>query len=144
MSDEYKKLDEEIKPKNSSEKADNRLLFLQKEIRKIAKSFVLSWMAGDLKISFPRKKELEVKKRFAELVMISVGEEKATSEEQERAISSLFRMILSFRLGDRIEGKFIGSDIGDIENRLRQVEQDLAKTNKLIEEIVLWIRTQRD
>jgi uncharacterized protein YicC (UPF0701 family) len=81
-------------------------------------------------------KEIAVKTEFANNIAICLGANPSTNEELQKAINRIFRDILIYRNGDRIEGAFIESDL---ESRIRNLEEGLEKVNNLVEEIVEWL-----
>jgi uncharacterized protein YicC (UPF0701 family) len=127
-------------------------LFSQKDIRRFVTEFVSSWIRGDITIRFPTaaelaKKtplaiafptdpsvnaELKIKEHYINLLSICAGIKPATAEEQEKAITEVFRMLLMFRSANRIEGKIISNDL---EKRVTDIEEKLQSTGKLVEQI---------
>ena len=105
-------------------------IFSQEEVLSIIKGFILAWLQGNVNIRFPtaeeivsmnketgaeidiseaRSQEFAGKNVFTELILICSGIEPSTFEEQEEAYMNLFNRILAYRVGQRIEGKFLGS-----------------------------------
>jgi hypothetical protein len=131
-------------------------LFSQKDVRKFVMEFVSSWIRGDITIRFPTaaelsKKtplsiafpvdpsvnaELKIKEHYVDLLSICAGTKQASAEEQEKAITEVFRMLLMFRSANRIEGKIISSDL---EKRVAQLEKTAASTSKLIEQLAVFL-----
>ena len=127
-------------------------LFSQKEIRRFVTEFVSSWIRGDITIRFPTaaelaKKtplaiafptdpsvnaELKIKEHCIDLLSICAGTKPATAEEQEKAITGTFTMLLMFRSANRIEGKIISNDL---ERRVVELEKTVKSTGKLVEQI---------
>jgi hypothetical protein len=127
-------------------------LFSQKDIRRFVTEFVSSWIRGDIIIRFPTaaelskksplsiafptdpmvNQELKIKEHYIDLLSICAGIKKASAEEQEKAITDVFRMLLMFRSANRIEGKIISVDF---EKRLADVEEKQRGTGKLVEQI---------
>jgi len=127
-------------------------LFSQKDVRRFVTEFVSSWIRGDITIRFPTaaelaKKtplaiafstdpsvnaELKIKEHFVDLLSICAGTKPATTEEQEKAITETFRMLLMFRSANRIEGKLLSSDF---ERRVVELEKTVKSTGKLVEQI---------
>jgi hypothetical protein len=127
-------------------------LFSQKDIRRFVTEFVASWVRGDITIRFPTaaelaKKtpfaiafptdpsvnaELKIKEHYIDLLSICVGTKPATAEEQEKAITETFRMLLMFRSANRIEGKIISNDL---EKRVTELEKNMKSTGKLVDQI---------
>jgi uncharacterized protein YicC (UPF0701 family) len=81
-------------------------------------------------------KEIATKTEFANNIAICLGATPSTKEELQKAINRIFREILTYRNGDRIEGAFIESDL---ESRIRNLEEGLEKVNNLVEEVVEWL-----
>jgi hypothetical protein len=127
-------------------------LFSQKDIRKIVTEFVSSWIRGDLIIRFPTaaelskkaplaiafptdpsvNQELKIKEHYIDLLSIIAGTKPASAEEQEKAVTEVFRMLLMFRSANRIEGKIMSNDV---EKRLADLEEKQQSTGKLVEQI---------
>jgi hypothetical protein len=64
--------------------------------------------------------------------MICAGIKQASAEEQEKAITDVFRMLLMFRSANRIEGKIMSNDL---EKRVDYLEEKLQSTGKLVEQV---------
>src|SRR4030067_3356523 len=106
-------------------------LFSQEEVRRFVSEFVSSWIRGDIIIRFPTaaelsKKtplniafpidpsvnaELKIKEYYVDLLTVCAGIKKSSSEEQEKAIAEVFKILLMFRSANRIEGKIISNDL---------------------------------
>src|SRR4030042_257557 len=119
------------KERGRRKKQESASLFSQKEIRKFVTEFAASWIRGDIKIHFPTaaelsKKnplviafpsdpsvnaELKIKEHYIDLLSICAGIKPASNEEQDKAVTDVFRMMLMFRSANRIEGKIMSSDI---------------------------------
>jgi hypothetical protein len=132
------------------------VLFSREDIRKFVMEFVSSWIRGDITIRFPTaaelsKKtplsiafpvdpsvnaELKIKEYYVDLLSICVGTKQATAEEQEKAITEVFRILLMFRSANRIEGKIMSSDL---EKRVAQLEKTGQLTSKLVEQITAFL-----
>lgn len=138
------------------EKKKMHSIFSNRDINNIVKGFVHAWLSGKLKIHFPTapellakakwekksldpasatERELEGKKDFLNHILICSGAIQATEEELQSARIELFKDILSYRAGDRLEGVFMESDL---EERINKIERSLAIVNRLVQE---WIRT---
>jgi uncharacterized protein YicC (UPF0701 family) len=137
-------------------KQEPAVLFSQKDIRKFVMEFVSSWIRGDITIRFPTaaelsKKtllsiafpvdpsvnaELKIKEYYVDLLSICAGTKQATGEEQEKAITEIFRMLLMFRSANRIEGKIMSSDL---EKRVAQLEKTAQSTSKRVEQITAFL-----
>ena len=127
-------------------------LFSQKDVRHVVAEFVSSWIRGDIIIRFPTaaelskknplsiafptdpsvNEELKIKEHYIDLLMVCAGIKLATDEEQDKAITEVFRMLLMFRSANRIEGKIISNDL---EKRVATIEERLQSTGKLVEQI---------
>jgi uncharacterized protein YicC (UPF0701 family) len=137
-------------------KQEPAVLFSQKDVRKFVMEFVSSWIRGDITIRFPTaaelsKKtllsiafpvdpsvnaELKIKEYYVDLLSICAGTKQATVEEQEKAITEIFRMLLMFRSANRIEGKIMSSDL---EKRVAQLEKTAQSTSKRVEQITAFL-----
>jgi uncharacterized protein YicC (UPF0701 family) len=137
-------------------KQEPAVLFSQKDVRKFVMEFVSSWIRGDITIRFPTaaelsKKtllsiafpvdpsvnaELKIKEYYVDLLSICAGTKQATVEEQEKAITEIFRMLLMFRSANRIEGKIMSSDL---ERRVDQLEKTAQSTSKRVEQITAFL-----
>ena len=142
-------------------KQEPAVLFSQKDIRKFVMEFVSSWIRGDITIRFPTaaelsKKtllsiafpvdpsvnaELKIKEYYVDLLSICAGTKQATGEEQEKAITEVFRMLLMFRSANRIEGKIMSSDL---EKRVAQLEKTAQSTSKLVEQITAFLFKEKE
>jgi hypothetical protein len=141
-----------IKRKTEPKTEAPNLLFSKKEIRKFVTEFVSSWIRGDIIIRFPTaaelaKKtplsiafptdpsvnaELKIKEHYVDQLSIIAGIKPVSVEEQENAISDVFRMLLMFRSANRIEGKIISNDI---EKRIEELEKTSKNQAKLVDQI---------
>ena len=63
---------------------------------------------------------------------IIAGIKPASADEQEKAISEVFKMLLMFRSANRIEGKIISNDL---EKRIEELEKTVKNQGKLVEQI---------
>jgi regulatory protein YycH of two-component signal transduction system YycFG len=63
---------------------------------------------------------------------IIAGIKPASADEQEKAISEVFKMLLMFRSANRIEGKIISNDL---EKRIQELEKTVKNQGKLVEQI---------
>jgi uncharacterized protein YicC (UPF0701 family) len=127
-------------------------LYSEKDIREIVSEFVTSWIRGDIIIRFPTaaelaKKtplsiafptdpsvnaELKIKEHYVDLLSICAGIKQASAEEQNRAISEVFKMLLMFRSANRIEGKIVSNDI---QKRVEELEKTVKNQSKLVDQI---------
>ena len=144
--------DQIIKVKINKRQPRSNSLFSKKEIRKYVTEFVASWIRGDIIIRFPTaaelskknplaiafptdpsvNEELKIKEHYIDRLMICAGIKPSSEEEQEKAVTDVFRMLLMFRSANRIEGKIMSADI---EKRIIQLEEKLQTTGKLVEQI---------
>jgi len=131
---------------------ESTLLFTQNDIRKFVTEFVASWIRGDIIIRFPTaaelaKKtplsiafptdpsvnaELKIKEHYVELLSVIAGTQLASVDEQKKAISEVFKMLMMFRSANRIEGKIISNDV---EKRLEELEKTVKNQSKLVDQI---------
>ena len=138
--------------KKTEAKTDPTPLFSQEDIRKFVIEFVASWIRGDIIIRFPTaaelaKKtplsiafptdpsvnaELKIKEHYVDLLSVIAGIKSATADEQEKAISEVFKMLMMFRSANRIEGKIISNDM---EKRVNELEKTVTNQTKLIDQI---------
>jgi len=133
-------------------KPEPNLLFNEKDIRKFVTEFVSSWIRGDIIIRFPTaaelaKKtplsiafptdpsvnaELKIKEHYVDLLSIIAGIKQASNDEQEKAISEVFKMLLMFRSANRIEGKIMSNDL---QKRIEKLEETSENQSKLVDQI---------
>ncbi len=131
-------------------------LYNDKDVRRIVDEFVTSWIRGDIIIRFPTASELskqtplsiafpkdpsvsaelKIKEHYVDLLLVCAGVKPASNEEQQKAISEVFKMLLMFRSANRIEGKIISNDI---EKRVAELEKTLQSQTKLIEQITAFL-----
>ena len=134
-------------------------LFSQEDIKKIVMEFVSAWIRGDITIRFPTASELskktplsiafpvdpsvnaelKIKEHYVDLISICAGIKQATAEEQKKAITEIFRILLMFRSANRIEGKILPSDL---EKKVEQLEKTVHSTSKLVEHITAFLFTE--
>ncbi len=127
-------------------------LYSPKDVRRIVTEFISAWIKGDIIIRFPTaaelskknpiaiafptdpsvNEELKIKEHYVDLLMICAGVKPATTEELEKAMNEVFRMLLMFRSANRIEGKIMSNDL---EKRVATVEEKLESNGKLVEQI---------
>jgi hypothetical protein len=138
--------------KSKPEPQPTAALFSQKDIHRMVTEFISAWIKGDIIIRFPTaaelskknplaitfptdpsvKEELKIKEHYVDLLMVCAGIKQASTEEQEKAVTDVFRMLLMFRSANRIEGKITATDV---EKRIAVVEDKLQSTSKLVEQI---------
>ncbi|MDR2708217.1 MAG: hypothetical protein LBB87_05690 [Nitrososphaerota archaeon] len=131
-------------------------LYSEKDIRAIVDEFVTSWIKGDIIIRFPTASELgkqnplsiafpkdpsvsaelKIKEHYIDLILVCAGVKPASNEEQQKAISEVFKMILMFRSANRIENKNISKDI---EKRITELEKTQQHQIKLVEQITAFL-----
>lgn len=141
-------------------KPETSLLFAPKDIRRFVSEFVSSWIRGDIIIRFPTaaelaKKtplsiafptdpsvnaELKIKEHYVDLLSIIAGTKPSSTEEQEKAIDEVFKMLLMFRSANRIEGKIISNDL---EKRIQELEKTATNQAKLVEQITTFLFTPK-
>jgi hypothetical protein len=131
-------------------------LYNEEDIRKIVNEFVTSWIKGDTIIRFPTASELgkqnplnivfskdpsvnaelKIKEHYIDLILVCAGVKPASNEEQQKAISEVFKMMLMFRSANRIENKNITKDI---ERRFTELEKTQQNQIKLVEQITAFL-----
>lgn len=139
---------------------ESSLLYSEKDIHRFVSEFVSSWIRGDIIIRFPTaaelsKKnplsiafptdpsvnaELKIKEHYVDLLSVIAGTKPASTEEQQRAIDEVFKMLLMFRSANRIEGKIMSNDL---EKRIHDLEKTAATQTKLVEQITAFLFTQK-
>ncbi len=148
-----------IKRKPES-KPETSMLYSEKEIRRFVYEFVSSWIRGDIVIRFPTavelaKKnplsiafptdpsvnaELKIKEHYVDLLSVIAGTKPASTEEQQRAIDEVFKMLLMFRSANRIEGKIMSIDL---EKKIQDLEKTIANQAKLVDQITAFLFTPK-
>jgi hypothetical protein len=136
------------------------LLYSENDIRRFVSEFVSTWIRGDIVIRFPTaaelaKKtplsiafptdpsvnaELKIKEHYIDLLSIIAGTKPSKSEEQEKAIDEVFKMLLMFRSANRIEGKIISNDL---EKRIQDLEKTATNQAKLVDQITAFLFTPK-
>jgi hypothetical protein len=141
-------------------KTEPSILFSQQDIRRFVTEFVASWIRGDIIIRFPTaaelaKKtplsiafptdpsvdaELKIKEHYVDLLSVIAGIKPSSSEEQQKAIDEVFKMLLMFRSANRIEGKIISNDL---EKRIEELEKTSKNQGKLVDQITAYLFTPK-
>jgi hypothetical protein len=141
-------------------KGEPSLLYSQKEIHTFVTEFVSSWIRGDIIIRFPTaaelakqtplsiafpkdpsvSAELKIKEHYVDLLSVVAGIKPASTDEQEQAISEVFKMLLMFRSANRIEGKIISNDL---ERRIQDLEKTSMNQAKLVDQITAFLFTPK-
>jgi len=156
-SEDKKVISVRIKRKNNPmPMQEPSVLFSQQDIRRFVTEFVSSWIRGDIIIRFPTaaelsKKtplsiafptdpsvnaELKIKEHYIDLLSIISGTKPAHTDEQEKAIAEVFKMLLMFRSANRIEGKIISNDL---EKRITELEKTTKNQGKLVDQITAFL-----
>jgi hypothetical protein len=150
--DDKKVIKVRIRKKKEENTDKTAALFTQADIRRFVTEFVSSWIRGDITIRFPTaaelskknplavafptdpsvKEELKIKEHYIDLLSTCAGIKPATPQEQEKAVTDVFKILLMFRSANRIEGKIISNDI---EKRVAALEEKTQTTTKLLEQI---------
>jgi hypothetical protein len=127
-------------------------LFSKQEIRDFVREFVASWIRGDIIIRFPTaaelaKKtplsiafpvdpsvdaELKIKEHYIDVLSVCAGTKQASAEEQEKAVTEAFKLLLMFRSANRIEGRIMSKDL---DRRMVELERTMNGTGKLVDQI---------
>ncbi len=141
-----------VRIKRKPEPAASATLYKEDDVRRMVTEFVTSWIRGDIIIRFPTaaelaKKtplsiafptdpsvnaELKIKEHYVDLLSVCAGIKPASADEQNNAISEVFKMLLMFRSANRIEGKIISNDI---EKRVEELEKTQKNQAKLVDQI---------
>jgi len=149
-----------IKRKTDPQNTVSSPLFSEEEIHRYVTEFVASWIRGDIIIRFPTaaelaKKtplsiafptdpsvnaELKIKEHYVDLLSVVAGIKPSSNQEQEQAVSDVFKMLLMFRSANRIEGKIISNDI---EKRVNELEKNFKSQEKLVEQITAHLFTPK-
>lgn len=131
-------------------------LYSEQDVRRIVTEFVTSWIRGDIIIRFPTaaelakqtplsiafptdpsvNAELKIKEHYVDLLSVCAGIKPASAEEQNKAVSEVFKMLLMFRSANRIEGKIISNDI---EKRVEELEKTQKDQAKLVDQITAFL-----
>jgi hypothetical protein len=131
-------------------------LYSEKDVRAIVEEFVTSWIKGDLIIRFPTaielgkqnplsitfpknpsvNAELKIKEHYIDLILVCAGVKPASNEEQQKAISEVFKMILMFRSANRIENR---GSLKDLERHVTELEKTQQNQLKLVEQITAFL-----
>jgi hypothetical protein len=133
-------------------KIEPTVLFSQDDIHRYVNEFVQSWIRGDIIIRFPTaaelakqtpfsiafptdpsvNQELKIKEHYIDLLSVLAGIKPASTDEQEKAIAEVFKMLLMFRTANRIEGKIISNDL---EKRIQELEKTVKNQGRLVDQI---------
>ncbi len=150
-----------VKIRKSKQSQGSAALFSPKDVRRTVTEFVSAWIRGDIIIHFPTaaelskknplaigfptdpsvNQELKIKEHYVDLLLICAGIKPASAEEQEKAITDVYRVMLMFRSANRIEGKIISNDL---EKRVINVEDKLQSTSKLVEQITGFLFKEKE
>ncbi|NLF88141.1 hypothetical protein GX563_04880 [Candidatus Bathyarchaeota archaeon] len=135
-------------------------LYSREEIRRFVSEFVSSWIRGDIVIRFPTaaelaKKtplniafpndpsvtaELKIKEHYVDTLSIVAGIKAVPTDEQEKAIDEVFKMMLMFRSSNRIEGRIMSSDL---DKRIAKLEETVKNQAKLVDQITGYLFTPK-
>jgi hypothetical protein len=141
-------------------KTEPSMLFSQQDIRRFVTEFVASWIRGDIIIRFPTANELakktplsiafptdpsvnaelKIKEHYVDLLSVIAGIKPSSTEEQEKAIDEVFKILLMFRSANRIEGKIISNDL---EKRIQELEKAAKNQSKLVDQITAFLFTPK-
>ncbi|MGE5554838.1 MAG: hypothetical protein ACM3UY_01050 [Methanocella sp.] len=151
--DDKKIINVRIKRKQEPQQpAGPSALYSKEQVRQFVHEFVSSWIRGDIIIRFPTaaelaKKtplniafpndpsltaELKIKEHYIDLLSIVAGIKPASAQDQDKAISEIFKMMLMFRSSNRIEGRILSSDL---ERRVAKLEETYNNQSKLVDQI---------
>ncbi len=141
-----------VRIQKSKQEPPAATLFSSKEVRQFVTEFVSSWIRGDIVIRFPTaaelskknplaiafptdpsiNEELKIKEHYVDLLLTCAGVKPAPAEEQDKAVTEVFRMLLMFRSANRIEGKIFSDDL---EKRIANLEEKQRATAGLVNQI---------
>lgn len=142
----------------NSERKQCTTIFSKEEIESTVKGFLLALIRGQITINFKtaeefiaeakvdgkrltfeeaHQEEVDTKGGICDLIDICNGAKHAKMEEVEKTKYGLFNVIIRLRMAQRIEGKFYGIEI---EERIDRLEEGLSKTNRVLEEFVIWLK----
>jgi len=154
--DDKKIISVRIKRKQPELDAEPSQLFTKGDIRSYVREFVASWIRGDIIIRFPTASELakqtplaiafptdpsvnaelKIKEHYIDLLSITAGIKPSSTEEQEKAIEEVFKMLLMFRSANRIEGKIISNDL---QKKVEDLEKTVKTQGKLVDQITGYL-----
>jgi hypothetical protein len=127
-------------------------LFTSEERRTFVRSFVDAYLRGTVEISYwrgdadlrklttgervPGTEKLEMKKTFGETLETAceIRTPKPSASEVENAIDLLFTMIVIFKQGDFLKGKFLGAP--DTELKIQELHDRVSSIEKLFDELI--------
>jgi hypothetical protein len=139
--DDKKVISVKIRKKEEQLTNEPTVLFSPKDVKKFVSEFVASTAAElakktPLSIAFPTDPsvdaELKIKEHYVDLLSIIAGTKQASTDDREKAVSDVFKMLLMFRSANRIEGKIISNDL---EKRIVELEKTVKNQGKLVEQI---------
>jgi hypothetical protein len=151
--------------KKTSFKFSKKLvLFNDKDVTKLVKSFAEGWLRGEVKINFPtaheisksvqpnsefkgfiyfndtleeaKYAELSQKQYFMKLIK-TVCDSGATEVEQEKAIASLFELLMAFRCGQRIDGVFKDDSL----EKIKTLEKRISAMDRVLKELIIALNS---
>lgn len=132
----------------------SQTIFSEKEIDDTVKSFVLAYLHGRIKIAFPTdieikgnmkkfgqpittkdavKRQIKMKAELCENINICCGITPSTSTELEVAKGKVFRLMLIFKLSDRLKGSFLEFEE---DKQIKEFEDKLNATNDLVSKLL--------
>ena len=139
-----------------------------KEKHSLAFGFVEAYFGGQVKVTFPRKEDVEADKDLANALVrvrgqaqdfdhvdinlvaalsmntfedrakIIYGSKVASDDERKRAINGMLDFIWQFRMGGRIEGEFLA--IPNLEAKISNLEEQVRSHRSLLEELQILVR----
>ena len=147
-SEDKKILNVRIKHKPEAPRKRQIRFLVHEDIRRFVTEFVSSWIRGDIIIRFPTaaelaKKtplsiafptdpsvnaELKIKEHYVDLLSIIAGIKPASTDDKEKAVAEVFKMLLMFRSANRIEGKIMSSDL---EKRVEELEKTSQNSRQI-------------
>ncbi len=135
-------------------------LFSQLDIKNIIKDFHSAWLRNEVSIDFPKTEDIRSqakvdgekldkriahrealghKVRFLDLIAQCTDISETTLQQQQKALNELYQLIVAYRIGDRIKGKW--GESYHVREQLEQFDQRLQALEKTVEEMYILIRT---
>jgi hypothetical protein len=149
---------------DEGEKKEVAPLFSTEDRRGIVKSFISAYLYGSITVNVPTRQtvkafaeadpayardpaneaffKIDHVKEFAGHVFVITGTHKASPSEIDASIDMMFGLIVAYRQGKMIEGKFL--DEFNLEKRFSSLEDRIVGIEKLLEELRTLMRVRRD
>jgi hypothetical protein len=136
-------------------------LFSFDERRRVVVSFIDAYLRGSVRVSYWSAADItgatvslstglpisgaekaQYKKTFHDLLGLAcgMGDPTPSSAQVSNAIDTLFRMVVSFRTGEFLEGEFLS--VPNVEARMNSLEARVSSIEKLFEELQLRLKIE--